>query len=228
MRNIAYLVGIVLAIGAGATFAFRESYAGHWTFLVWYGAPTIAVALLGLARAHADGVLREWITPRFGDFTRGFVACGGLFVAAWLFTRLLAPPASPRAAWLARLYMQLGDPSTRRQNLAYVIAAIIVLAIAEEIVWRGLVIALLEELIGSRRAWVWAAVLYSLTHLPAAFVLREPLLGPNPIPAAAALAAGLLWGAMRRKFERLAPGIFSHWLFDWAVTLMFPLWGYGI
>ena len=41
----------------------------------------------------------------------------------------------------------------------------------------------------------------------------------------AALAAGLLWGAMARTFGRLAPGVLAHALFDWGVVMMFPLWG---
>jgi hypothetical protein len=30
---------------------------------------------------------------------------------------------------------------------------------------------------------------------------------------------------MARAFGRLAPGVLAHALFDWAVVMMFPLWG---
>ena len=47
----------------------------------------------------------------------------------------------------------------------------------------------------------------------------------GPVLPIAALGAGLLWGAMARAFGRIAPGILAHVLFDWAVVMMFPLWG---
>ena len=105
------------------------------------------------------------------------------------------------------------------------VLAIIVIAIAEEVLWRGLVVSLLEEMIGSRRAWVWAAVLYSVAHAPTIWALRDPVAGPNPVIVLAALGCGLVWGGMARSFERLLPGIFSHVLFDWTVIMMFRLWG---
>ena len=156
---------------------------------------------------------------------RGFAAAAVLFGGAYAFMRFVAPPDSPRASWLARLYLQLGDPTMLRKNVAMVVAAIIIVAVAEEILWRGLVVSLLEEKIGSSRAWVWAAVLYSVAHAPTIWALSDPVAGPNPVIVLAALGCGLVWGGMARRFERLLPGIFSHVLFDWTVVMMFRLWG---
>jgi membrane protease YdiL (CAAX protease family) len=47
----------------------------------------------------------------------------------------------------------------------------------------------------------------------------------NPLVVAAALGGGLLWGAMARAFGRLFPSVLAHVVFDWAVVMMFPLWG---
>jgi membrane protease YdiL (CAAX protease family) len=225
MRNYGYLAGIVVVIAVAAHFAFDVSRAGTPSFFVIMAVPTIVIAGLGIARAKHDGVLRNWLSVRGGDFTRGFTAAVLLFGAAFAFSKVVTPTTSPRASWLARLYLQLGDPTNLRKHVTIVVAAIIVMAIAEELVWRGLVIALLEEEIGSRRAWVWAAVLYALAHLPTVWALKDPVAGANPLLLVAALGAGLVWGGMARRFERLLPSVFSHVLFDWAVLMMFRLWG---
>jgi hypothetical protein len=225
VRNALYLAAIVIWIGVAANFAFAVSRAGTASFFLIMAIPTLAIAGIGIVRAKQDGVLKNWIGVRGGDFTRGFLGAALLFGAAYGFTRIAIPPTSPRASWLARIYLQLGDPTMLRKHITLVVAAMIVMAIAEEFVWRGLVIALLEEKIGSRRAWVWAAVLYALAHAPTAWALRDPVAGPNPLVIVAALGAGLVWGAMARRFERLLPGVFSHILFDWSVLVMFRLWG---
>jgi membrane protease YdiL (CAAX protease family) len=225
VRNAAYIAGIVLTIAVAAHFAFNVSRAGAPSFYLVMAAPTIAIAIIGVVRAHRDGVLKSWLSVRGGDFSRGFGAAAVLFGAAYAFMRVVAPPDSVRASWIARVYLQLGDPSILRKNVSMVVLAIIVMAVAEELVWRGLVVSLLEEVIGSSRAWIWGAVLYSLAHAPTVWALRDPEAGPNPTIIAAALGAGLVWGAMARRFERLLPGMFSHVLFDWSVLMMFRLWG---
>ncbi len=225
MRNVAYLAGIVATIAVAAHFAFDVTRAGTQSFYLVMAVPTVALAVLALVRAKNDGVLKSWLSVRSGDFSRGFGAAALLFGAAYAFTKSVAPPESIRASWLARLYLQLGDPQILRKHVGMVVIAIIVMAIAEEIVWRGLVISLLEEKIGSRRAWVWGAVLYSIAHVPTVWALRDPVAGANPVILLAALGCGLVWGGMVRAFDRLLPGIFSHVLFDWTVIMMFRLWG---
>ena len=241
MRNVLYLVAIVVAIATGSGFAFQLARAGQPGFLLWIGIPTVVIAIIGAVRAHKDGELYRrssfdenggggagWLNVRSGDFTRGFAAAAILFACSWAFMKVVMPVGSDRESWLARLYLQLGDPTTLRKNVAFVVMGIIVMAAAEELVWRGLVRSLLEELVGTSRAWVWAAVLYALAHLPTMWALRDPVAGVNPILPVAALGAGLVWGYMSRRFERLLPGIFSHILFDWTVLMMFRLWGPSI
>lgn len=225
MRNVAYLAGIVLTIAVAAHFAFAPSRAGTVGVWAFIAVPTLVLAALGCVRAANDGILKHWIGVRGGDFTRGFAAAGILFGASYAFMRVVAPPESPRSVWFERLYRQLGSNESLRKHVTWVVAGIIVVAIAEELLWRGLVISLLEELVGSRRAWVWAAVLYSLAHVPTAWALADTNGNPNPLVLVAALGAGLLWGGMARKFERLLPSVFSHVLFDWTVLMMFRLWG---
>lgn len=243
VRNIAYLVAIVVVIAAAASQAFDLARAGQLSMIVWIGVPTLALAIVGVVRAQRDGMLyrrgafdegegphylatgKGWLNVRSGDFTRGFLAAAVLFGGSWVFTKVVMPVGSARESWIARLYLQLGDPTTLRKNVAVVAVAIVVMSIAEELVWRGLVTSLLEEKVGTRRAWVWAAVLYAVAHVPTVWALRDPVAGPNPMILVAALGCGLVWGYMARRFERLLPGIFSHVLFDWTVLMMFRLWG---
>jgi len=225
VRNVAYLAVIVLTIAVASHFAFDVTRAGRTSFFLMMAVPTVVLAGLGLLRAKDDGILKSWLSVKSGDFSRGFAAAAVLFGGAYAFMKFVAPPDSIRASWLARLYLQLGDPQVLRKNVGTIVVAIIVMAIAEEILWRGLVVSLLEEMIGSRRAWVWAAVLYSVAHAPTIWALRDPVAGPNPAIVVAALGCGLVWGGMARSFDRLLPGIFSHVLFDWTVIMMFRLWG---
>lgn len=222
MPQVGFLVGIVGVIAVATHFGLQPSRAGQGTAFLWIGVPTVVLAALGVIRAHRDGTLGDWFRVKSGDFTRGFGAAALLFGAAFLVTKSLG---LPRILWVARAYEQLGDAADLRKRVALVVVGIVVTAIAEEILWRGLVTSLLEEKIGSRRAWVWAAVLYAVAQVPSAWALSDPNAGPNPLLIVAALGCGLVWGFMARRFERLLPSIFSHLLFSWTVMMMFRLWG---
>src|SRR5262249_40832159 len=159
----------------------------------------------------------------WGDITRGFACAFVLFVCAFGVVKLVTMNGSPRAAWMARLYLQLGDTKPLRQHQGWVGLAIVMLAIMEEIVWRGWVRTLLERLIRARFAWIAAAGLYALAHLPTLWALSDSDVGLNPLVMIAALGAGLVWSAMARYFGRLWPSIVCHALFDWAALMMFRL-----
>lgn len=222
MRQVGYLVGIVVTIAVASHFAFQQSRAGTPAFFLWMAVPTIALAVAGCARAKQDGILRDWMRVKAGDFTIAFLSAVVLFGGTFAVSKSLG---LPHLLWLARLYDQVGEAAALRKQVAWVVAGIVLVSIAEEIVWRGLVVALLEEKVGSRRAWVWAAVLYAVAHVPTIWALKDINAGLNPLVVAAALFCGLVWGFMARRFERLIPGMISHVLFDWTVLMMFRLWG---
>jgi len=112
-----------------------------------------------------------------------------------------------------------------RAHMAPLALIVIVVATAEEIVWRGWVPSLLAPRVGTRLAWVYAAVLYALSLVPAMWSLRDPVAGLNPVLPLGGLACGLAWGAMARLTGRLVPGLLSHVVFDWCAVMMFRLWG---
>jgi membrane protease YdiL (CAAX protease family) len=229
MRPVAVLfVALsVLATAVASYFAFLPQSSGTVAFWVLAGGPTLVFAGFAAAWAKREELLREWLSPRWGDFSRGVACAVLLFGLAWAFARIVTPVGSPREVWLVSLYGQIGDPRLLQSHAPAVAAAIAAVTLAEELVWRGMVTQLLADRVGTRSAWVWAAVLYALAYVPTMWSLRAaggsgPL---NPVLPLAALGAGLLWGGMARAFGRLAPGVLAHALFDWAVVMMFPLWG---
>lgn len=225
---VAYVAACVLVTAVASYFAFQSQHSGQPAFLALAVGPTLALALVGAYWAMREELLREWLTPRWGDFSRGVVGAVLLMAGAWGFARVVTPTGSPREIWLVTLYGQFGDPKVLQARGAEVAAAIGCTALAEEIVWRGMVTQLLADRVGTRASWIWAGVLYALAYVPTMWSLRggPGFAGLDPVLVLGALGAGLLWGAMGRAFGgRLAPLVLAHGLFDWAVLMMFPLWG---
>jgi membrane protease YdiL (CAAX protease family) len=225
---IALVVVAVVVTGLASFFAFLPQHSGSTQLWLLAVGPTLVLGVLAAGWARRVDLLGEWLSPKWGDFTRGLVGAVLLFCISWAFVRLVAPVGSNREIWLVSLYGQLGDPRVLQARSPLVAAAIGASALAEELVWRGVVTQLLAERVGSRTAWLWAAGLYALAYVPSAWSLSAaagPGAGPNPVLPLAALGIGLLCGGMARAFGRLAPGVLAHALFDWGAVMMFPLWG---
>jgi membrane protease YdiL (CAAX protease family) len=224
----AFVALAVVATAVSSYFAFRPESSGTVAFWVFASGPQLLLGAAAAAWARREDLLREWLTPKWGDFTRGIAAAAIFFALAWAFVRLVTPPASPRAIWLVSLYGQIGDPRLLQQHALAIGAAVAATALAEEVLWRGAVTQMLAERVGSRTAWLWAAGLYALSYVPTAWALRAGAGGDggvNPVLVVAALGGGLLWGGLARSLGRLAPSVLAHAFFDWAVVMMFPLWG---
>jgi membrane protease YdiL (CAAX protease family) len=219
------IVALVVLVSACASYlAFSADRSGTFAFWLVAVGSLIVLGALAVGWGAREVLLGEWLRPRAGDFTRGWVGAALLYLAAWAFARHVARVGSPREIWLVSLYGQLGDPRVLQAHAVAVALAIAAAAFAEEVVWRGMVAQILADRVGSRTAWLWAAGLYTLASVPSAIALRGPA-GWNPVLVLAAAAGGLLWGGMARRFGRLTPGIVAHALFDWVVLMMFPLWG---
>ncbi len=158
-----------------------------------------------------------------GRLLARLLAAALLYIAAYAFSRSVTAPGTPREIWVVSLYGQLGDPKLLQSHALVVGVAILAMAAAEEIVWRGMVTSLLAERFGSRIAWLGAAFLYALAHVPTMWSLQSSR-GLDPILPVAALGAGLVFGAMERAFGRLVPSILAHAIFDWGVVMLFPLY----
>ena len=226
MRNALYVALVTIAILVSTYSGFELSRAGTTSFWLIVGGPTLIIAAIGMARAYRDGDLRDWIRPAWGDATRGLLGAGAMFACAYGFAKMTS--GGPKESWLARLYLQLGDPSMLRKHAVVIALMIIVVAAAEEIVWRGLVTSLLAEKLGTRTAWLYSAGLYALAHVGTLWALRDPEAGLNPVLPLAALGAGIIWGGMAHYLGRLFPVILAHALFDWLVVMTFRLWGVSV
>lgn len=228
MRSVVAVSLAVAVVGVTSYFAFLPERSGTLSFWLLAAGPSVVLAGFALAWARREELLREWLVPKSGDFTGGVLGAAVLFGLAWGFAKGVAPVGSSREIWLVTLYGEIGDPRVLQAHAPSVFVGIWVAAFAEEVVWRGAVTQLLAERVGSRTAWAWAAGLYALSYAPTAWSLRAgtgPGSGLDPALPIAALGAGLLWGAMARRFGRLVPSILAHALFDWAALMMFPLWG---
>lgn len=223
-RTVAPLLVVVL-VAVGHAFAWAPERAGTHGFVLWVLLPTLLLAAAGVAwLKREDGDLRL-LAPRWGDATIAIVVALALFGAAWALVHVLAPEGTPRQAWMLRLYLQFGPPGPLKEHMGLVVLGLVVIAGAEEILWRGVVTRLCEPLVGSRRAWIVSAVLYALAHLPTLWLLGDETAGKNPMLVLGALGAGLVWGALARRLGRLFPGILSHVAFDWVVLVLFRLAG---
>jgi len=225
MRSALLLAFVVVTVGAASGAAFALSRAGTLGFWAILLGANVLLTAIAFVRSRRDGEALSWIRPSWGDFTRGFFVAIFLFGAAYVVTRALAPAGTPREAWLVRLYLQFGDPAELRAHAPVVALAIFVMAFAEEVIWRGLVTTLIAERIGSRFAWIGAAVLYAIAHVPTMWALSDGGIGPNLLLPLGALGCGIVLGATVRAFGRLVPAIVAHALFDWCLVMMFRLWG---
>ena len=218
------MISVALAfvlVTAGYAWAFQPSIQGTREFLLRFAAPhavLVAYAVHVLAR---DGVLVERLKPRWGDLSLGVVTAFVLLIASWGARATLAPQGSERQTWLWLVYLQLGDPEQIQRSLV-MSSLLFLIAFAEEIVWRGLVVHELSERFGARRGWMFAAALYSLASLPTAYTLRS-VAGYNPLLVLATLGCGIVWTFLAVRTGRLVPGIISHMAFTYFSAVQFGI-----
>ncbi len=219
---------IVLLVAVAARVAFSPRFAGKvvpWTVMGVVNAG-ISVVAIGVLWRREPRVLRTWFRPGFGDVAVGILFAIVFFGLTDLGQHLFAPAGSPREAWIVRLYLVIGDPSKLRGKLGGVFVALVAICLSEELVWRGYVRHRLARAYGETVGTVAAAGLYAVAHLPTVWALSDDLAGGNPLVVLAALFGGLLWGAMTQVARgRLVPALIAHVAFDWAVLVMFRLWG---
>ncbi len=179
-----------------------------WTWMTATGIVAVGLARVfdpGLAGALRLGAARI----RLRDCAAGALSAVALYVlfaaGAWVLRRIW--PAS--ADSIAAVYgLKSGVPTAR-----IVLLLMLVIAPAEEIVWRAALQRMVAERWGAAAGVAGAAALYAAVHLGA---------GNLPLAAAAGLC-GLFWGAMYARWRSLPANIVSHALWDVLVFVIAPL-----
>lgn len=218
------VLGVLFCTALGTGIAFRPEWGGSWKFWGTLAAVYMALAAYALYRMWDEGILRDVFKLKGGDFAIGALSALGLLVGAELLKPYVAPPGTQEYAWLAYVYLVVGDPLALQQSFALTLV-LLTIAAAEEVVWRALVLDQLMQRLGDRRAWPISAALYSVSLLPTAFLLAGPA-GPNPLLPLAALGCGLVWGFMASMLRRLPPLIVSHMVFSYFTATQFRLPGF--
>lgn len=211
----------------GAYLAFEPMRAGSVSMWMAFGAAQLPITVLAAIRLKKTGELREILLPKWGDMSLGVGSGLMLLVVAWGASRVISPTGSKQQAWLMRVYLQAGDPEEIQRRWLPIFVAIVFITTCEELVWRGLVLPILEERFGTRRAWVMTAFLYGLGFLPSAWMLRDAQAGPNPLIVAMALFGGFVWTYLSVRTARIIPSILSHAVFVWFVVAQFRLFTVG-
>ncbi len=198
------------------------------------------VALLAAAVVCWFVLFSPWTAPRI-PFWPGLVAATGLLAGASLLIakREGASHFAFRGAHLAIgvataaiLYLiflaggeiarrilpfagaEIGRVYVRGEGVppAVIALALLWIAPAEELFWRGFVQRRCVNRWGNARGLLLAAILYAAVHLWAG----------NLMLGLAALVCGLFWGAIYLRYGSLWPGILSHAIWDLTVFLVLP------
>lgn len=214
MRAFGSAAFVLLVVAAAVASALRLPEAGETLpSLPALVVPYLALAVIGAWQMRRDESWRGSLRFRAGDPTIGILLGVFLVLAAWALARVLFPLDSLQHAWVLRLFSMLGDASTPMTLLW-----LIVLAVAEELVWRGWVQAELSVALGPRRAWALGALLYAAAYSPTLVTLSDPDAGYNPVLVLGALGCGLCWAFSRERTGRLTPGLFSHAAFSYLAS----------
>ncbi len=223
MLDITLAVGLV-ALACGL--AMRAGFQGTlWPFAI-LGTPYLAMSVLYIVRlwrqdrAKASAILR----PRSGDLSYGFLLAGMLFVCVLVGRSVIAPAGSIRESWLTLLYMHVGEPSWAQKNLHILSLLTGLMAVLEEIAWRGYILSEVNKVFGVRSGWPITAALNAVAYMPTLFLAGNAAAGPNPLVVLTVLACALAWGFVVARTNRLPVAVLSHALFAWAVIVQFPLW----
>lgn len=220
-RVIATFLLSMLAHG----FAFRPELAGSPLFWWTFGLTYAVLVAIALHKMWDDGTLVDLLAPRWGDLSIGMVTASLLLVCSWAARGLLSPEMTPRQAWLVDIYVQIGDPDIVQKS-ALLSVVVILIAISEEIVWRGMVLHEMNDRLGQRRGWIVTALLYGATALPTLYTLRHPIAGFNPLLVTAAFGCGLVWTFTAARTGRVPPVAFSHAFFTYLSVVQFRLPGF--
>ena len=183
------------------TAAFRGPRSQFWLRM------TLGVGGLGAYALAVEPALRQE-RPRLRDVVKGLGSAAGLYAIFQVGDRMARRimPAGDRE--IAGIY-QLRTAAPRAA-IATVLG--LVIGPGEELFWRGLVQRGLMRRFGRLRGTLLASSIYGGVHL----------VSMNLTLTGAAATAGLYWGALYAREQRMAPMIVSHISWDIWIFLIAP------
>jgi membrane protease YdiL (CAAX protease family) len=168
---------------------------------------TLGVGGLGAYALLAEPALRRE-RPRLRDVARGLgsaAALYGVFLVGDRMARRIMPAG-------AREIGSIYELRTAAPRATIATALALVIGPSEELFWRGLVQRELHRRFGRLGGWLLASSIYGAAHL----------VSENLTLTGAATTAGLFWGALYARDERLAPLNISHISWDIWIFLVAP------
>ena len=195
---------------AMATFAVAAALALRGSVNVWLG--TAVAAAIGVAGsvAVARGRLEPWLRPTRSTGVVGFV----VGVAMILATHLLYLPARALVAGLAPRVSDLYTLLEAPPGPAAALPVVLLVVTAEELVWRGLAVDLLQA--RNLRPVTVVAVATLLYALP-------QIAGGGPVLVVVTLSAGLVWTVLRVVTGSLVAPFITHLVWDVGVFVLWPV-----
>jgi membrane protease YdiL (CAAX protease family) len=168
---------------------------------------TLGVGGLGIyALASEPALRRERLRRR--DVATGLgsaAALYGIFRVGDLMARRIMPGGAQEIGAVYEL-------RTAAPPAAIATALALMIGPGEELFWRGLVQRTLQRRYGTIAGWLLASSVYGAVHL----------VSENLTLTGAAATAGLFWGAVYSREQRLAPLIISHVVWDIWIFLVAP------
>jgi membrane protease YdiL (CAAX protease family) len=180
---------------------------------VWLSTGVAAALSLTLCFSVHGPALRQLFRTRPGNILQGLAGGGAMA----LLTHLLYPPS---VAWLPHLadqvrglYADLAAPP----GLVAAMPVLVVVVVAEECIWRGVLVDAIRAKGAARLRPLAAVILSSLIY-------TLPQLGSgSPVLFALALACGLVWAAQRLWSRSLVTPTLTHLTWNLLVFVAFPL-----
>ena len=188
-----------------ASLAFAAALAGRGSVSIWLGTGAAAVASLAVAAWADGGRLRELLRPRGAAVAAG-LASGLLLAAA---THLAYGLAVLRVPVLRPLVAALYGELRAAPGPLAAVPVLVIVVLAEELVWRGLAVDVLAAARLGPLAQVAGATLLYVAPLAASGSAVLVLVGAS---------CGAVWGALRVATGGLATPLLSHLV--WAVGVL--------
>jgi membrane protease YdiL (CAAX protease family) len=170
----------------------------------------LAAAVTLIACLYVDGTQRQRLTMLHRrEICLGMI-CGllmlGLTQLAYPIGQAILPGLS---TWVAPLYGNLRQPPGPYRALPILLLVVM----AEECVWRGLLIDMLQQRYPSLQVVMISTACYAIPHL---FSSSWLLLG-------VVLLCGVIWSSLRVMTGSLMVPLLTHLVWDLGVFVLFPL-----